>query len=239
MNYAAIAQNFIGLFPSKITVTLTDAISNKVITTYKVKKTELPSSFQKPTTINEWRVVRIEYLRKKNLVLYVVDSSADFPINNLVPTKTLLPDVVPGEVSGLVIDPHSWRQLEFLPSSALPAVTEEFPVIEEIISSGGLLGYNQCHIRLTDIPSYQLPLAELLEVTKGKMSGNVYLKNTGVIENSFHVIAEDNVYYGLVKDGYITLLCLENFDSINEELANVLSHYDLILVDWCQAQAIS
>lgn len=222
MNILSIADSFTGLFPSKITVTFINVINDRVVNVSKLNSADLPESFSRPATMmisgEEWRVIRVlATSSKKKITIYVVDAAneAEFAVNNMVPTRAY---PSPSD---------SWRQLEFLPSSMLEQVTEEFTVIDEIIKEGGLLGYPSCYERVKiAMPSYRIPVDFI--------SGEI--EYTG---NNFTLKSAHNNYYGLIEDEHITLLCLENFDCMNEELMELFQQYDIMLVDWCGVQAIS
>lgn len=259
MNILSISDSFTGLFPSKITVTFINIINDKVINTCKLKRTELPESFKKPTTMmisgEVWRVISVlpinseEYLRKKKITIYVVDASneAEFVINNNVPTRAHpFPDISgikKDPNSNVILDIDSWRQFEFLPSSMLPLITEEFATIEAILNlegkENGLLGYKNCHLRVKfGMPSYLLPIDDFIQIANGEIFENIFLTHHGYIENGFALKSDDNNYYGIIQDSHISLLCLENFDGVNDELLHLLEKYDIVLVDWCTPQVI-
>jgi hypothetical protein len=245
MNILSIADSFTGLFPSKITVTFVNIINDKVIDTCKLNKTDLPASFKKPTTMmisgEVWRVLRVVYLGKKKITIYVVDAAneAEFDIHNYVPTRAYpIPEISAiNKDPDLIIDIDAWRQFEFLPSSMLPLITEEFAKIEVLNAEGGLLGYKNIHVREKfTMPSYQLPVEEFINI--GEILENVFIRHLGYVKHGFALRSAYNSYYGIIQDNYISLLCLENFDGVNEELFEVLEKYEIILVDWCTPQAV-
>jgi hypothetical protein len=221
MNILSIADNFTGLFPSKITVTFINVINDVVVKICKLDKNDLPESFDKPTTMmisgETWRVIRVLPVNsRKKLTIYVVNppNETEFSINNIVPTRAN---------SSFNI---SWRQLEFLPGAMLKLVTEEFIIIDEILKGGGLLGYPSCYERVKiGMPSYRLPVNSI----------NGYIE---YIDNTFTLKSAYNNYYGIIEDDHITLLCLESFDCVNEELMELFLQHDIILVDWCNTQVI-
>lgn len=223
MNILSIADSFIGLFPSKISATFINVMNDKVINVSKLNSSDLPESFEKPATMTianeEWRVVKVVRTKRK-ITLYVVDAAneAEFAINHLVSTKA----------SPALHD--SWRQLEFLPSSMLELVTEEFTLIDGILKQGGLLGYPSCYQRVkVGMPSYRLSVDGFIKATNGQ------IEYSG---NRFRLTSAHNNYYGLIEDKQIILLCLDSFDGVNEELMELFLQYDLILVDWCNTQVI-
>jgi hypothetical protein len=227
MNYLTIANSFKDLFPPKVTVTFINAVDEQIITISKLDKTDLPDSFDKPITMTvlgeSWRVVNVLPGRKK-LTIYVADAAHEsaFTTNYIVPTRAY-----PLPTTGN--DINLWRQLEFLPSSLLPIITEEFTMIEAVIDGGRLSGYESCYERVKlGMPSYSLPVSEFVQ---GVMSVST--------ANSFSLKSEHNSYYGIIQDGNIPLLCLEHLDGLNDELMDVLQRYDMILVDWCNLEAIS
>jgi hypothetical protein len=222
MNILSIADNFTSLFPSKITVTFINVINDKVVNVCKLNRADLPESFNKPVTMmisgETWRVIRVLPTNsKKKLTIYVVDAAnkSEFAIDHIVPTRAY----------PFITD--SWRQLEFLPSSMLELVTEEFTIIDEILKDGGLLGYKSCYERVKiGMPSYRLPV-------DGFIKGDIEYMG-----NNFTLRSAHNNYYGIIEDNHITLLCLENLDYVNEELMELFLQYDIILVDWCNTQAV-
>jgi len=221
-------------------------MNDKVIDTCKFNKADLPESFNKPTTMmiagEPWRVLSVVHSGKKKITIYAVDAAneAEFDIHNHVPTRAFpfpeIADINKDIDPDLIIEIDGWRQLEFFPVSMLPLLTAEFATIEEILNTGGLLGYKTSHLRKKfTMSSYRLPIGEFIS---GEILENVFLKQYGYIEHGFVLRSPHNNYYGIMQEDHISMLCLENFDGVNDELLEVLEKYNMVLVDWCTPQAI-
>lgn len=248
MKILAVYEGIVGLFPKKVLVTLVHAENGNTIGSHKISTEFLPEVFDRPTVLDmgerSWRVTKAIPFRLegvKKITLHVTEPSA-FLGKSLVPTKCDPPvsPLIEGPVTAPVINisPDDWRQLEFLPVSKLEQIQEQVAIVEGLLEAlqedEGLLGYDTVHER-ADIADTQLniPFDEFFQFVNGVESGGV----RGVAD-SFMIRSENYCYYGLVKEGMILNICIQGFDSAEDEFAGVVEKYELLLVDWCNGKII-
>jgi hypothetical protein len=248
MKYLAMFTNMRTLFPRKVIVTLIDATSNQMISQRKVLINELPELFDRPTVLTfdgvAWQVLAAkpvsaeDFHFTKKLTLHV-QRQAEFAVSN---TRSLIPTVageVPaaGEASSpilLSVSPAQWAQLQFLPVAESPLVEEQLAVVNTLMKSGNpLIGYEEVFTR-PPMPALQIPFSAFCDSISVVVSGSV-----DGITHSIALRSESHTYYGVVSGEMITSLCLQEFEFVDDELSNVLEQFGLMLVDWCDGQAIS
>lgn len=252
MNILKVADGITGLFPRKIAVAFVHAVTGEMVAARKVSPESLPEAFNRPTVMEIegqlWRVVKADPVhisnlrRHRELVLHVQEASHFRASRSLVPTRAaLLPAVVAlpaAHDSTLSITPDEWRQLEFLPTHLQPVVEEEMRLIEAVILStpdeDALLGYDAVHIReKTGTTPLRIPFDDLYLLVNGKEKGAVRLDDNAVIADSFFIRSENYMYYGVCEGEDIVQLCLQEFDSADDEFSRVVMEWDLLLADWC------
>jgi len=243
MDILKIADGVTGLFPRKIMVTIVDEVNGVVIGSYKAGKENLPEVFDKPMVIElngvVWRVVKAEYSNRRNLSLWVQEEG-HFRSHN---KRWMVPTVAPRPASGgmriandfvMEIGLEEWRQVEFLPAEMQEVVEEEMKVIEDTATKGGLLGYETVLMRKnTTLHSVNISFYELFQLLEGKEKGSINLEGVGIVENGFFIRSDEHNFYGIQDGKYIKHLCLQKFDSADDEITKVITHLDLLLADWC------
>ncbi|AXY75206.1 hypothetical protein D3H65_14980 [Paraflavitalea soli] len=258
MNYAKVIGSALQLFPKKIKVTLIDAVTGKSLGKHTIPAAQLPGAFNRPTILNidnsNWRVLKADpiladdFLFSKRLMLEVrrADSADALELKfNLPSICKELP--VTGADSlfqafTLELDQDDWRQVEFLPLSRSGEIEEAIKLIEAILTGqpNPLLGYEQQYSRHdAGQPGLSIPWDAFCGLVPNPVLGNVALANNELVQDGFAIRSEGYTYYGIVREGLIQTLCLTQFDSADDEFMQVISTFQLTMVDWCGARRMS
>lgn len=257
MKYLRMFEAATGLFPTKVKVTLIDAFTGESLGSYKVLVEILPVSFNRPITIEindvKWRVLQADpimaedFLFTKKLTLKVkhadndgIQLKFDLPtLSNQLPATTETSFYNDFTMELLETD---WQQIEFLPLSHSIHIEESIKIIDEILAgqSNPLLGYENQYLRdNVSQKKLSIPWKSFCHLLVNPIYGNVFLNNKGFVRDGFAIRSDSQVYYGILENGFICALCLRRFDWTDDEFMNILSTYDLVLVDWCKASRIS
>lgn len=248
-----------GLFPKKIKVTLIDAITGSSLGKYKIPAELLPAAFNRPTILEidkvNWRILKADpaladdFLFTKKLTLQVQQ------VNDKTNTQLLkfsLPTIC-GELPAtgasslyhdftLELANPDWRQIEFVPLGQPTVVEEAIKAIEATLigQPNPLLGYEQQFIRDNALlPGLTISWTSFCELLTNPIYGNIYFNNNGFVQQGFAIKSDSYIYYGILENGFIRMLCLHQFDWADDEFMQVLSTYELSLIDWCNASRIS
>jgi hypothetical protein len=242
-----------------IRVQLIEAVSNETFGLVKLKPEQLPASFDKATTIHieneDWVVEKAEpmcsedFIKKGELILWLkkVISVNPKDIRYSIPSiANELPNLSTGLLFHdftLTIHEDDWRQTEFLPRDILPTIQEEMKKVEEIIFpkddpdfDSTLNGFDSIHVR-TGINRrlLNIPVTDFLQKVSILQQGNLAVQGyAGFVENGFAFKSSSYTYYGTIGGGTINELCLDFFDSMDDEINSVLTEYNFLLVSWCR-----
>jgi len=252
------------LFKRKIIkVRLIEVISNEAFGTVKMKPEQLPSSFEKPTTIHieggDWQVEKAEpihadeFINKGELTLWLNKIIKIDPqnIRYSIPTITnelpSLSDKYSFYDLTHTIHEDDWRQMEFLPQNELPVIEEEMKMIEDIIFpeddpdfDSTVNGFDRVHIRKIGRRLLNIPLDDFISTISIEKKGNLAIDgHIGFIENGFAFKSANHIYYGTLENGIIKELCLDFYDSMDDEISSIISKYNLLLVLWCRGSITS
>lgn len=245
---------------NKITVKLIEAVSNQQFGQVKLNPDQLPASFKIATTFShegtDWQIEKAEpetaeeFSKTKELSLWLKKILKYDPrnirysiptIENELPTFSNQP---PYADFTHTIHEDDWRQFEFLPATALPVIQEEMTAVENILfpendpEFDSTNGFTKIHVR-TKIERRQLTISleDFLKHITIQQKGKLKIqKHDDFVLNSFVFKTEQHLYYGTIEDGIIKELCLDFFDSMNEEVSAVLTNYNLLLVSWCRGE---
>lgn len=253
------ARPFINMFNGKTKVTFIHAVTGKIIGISKMKSEELPISFIKPTRIEfegtEWRVMRAEPAHAKEftidnkLALYVQENYAidpnkiGFDIATVCQDTPIIVTAPLFDSFSLDISKDDWRQLELFPVSAFHLIQKEMLEVESVLfpddNTNTLAGYKTIHVRkqLLEQP-LGIPADEFCNQVNILEKGSPRFDRKGFIENGFAFRSPGYTYYGIIKDNIIKELSLQAFESVDEELYQLASAYDIMLVDWCNGKII-
>ena len=253
------AAPFINLFNGKTRVTFIHAITGKLIGVHKMKPEQLPVAFNKPTSIDlqgtTWRVVQAEPVHAKEftinnkLTLHVQEETSINPVLIHAGVPTICSDQ-PVPVSEplftdflLEITEYRWHQHEFFPLTLLPVVQEEMLQVESFLlpvdGINTLLGYQNIYRRkIARTEPLSISLNEFCECMSIRERGGIRLPADGFVQNGIALRSDNYIYYGVVKDGVLEELCLDTFESVDEEFCGIASAYDLVLADWCNGKII-
>jgi hypothetical protein len=248
----------LGFLDKRIKVTFVDKSNDEILGVSKMVPDQLPDSFDKPTTFQfqekEWQVIKADPVNKedfrftKKLTVYLTEVGFMDPQNILYTLPTIsneLPSTVDEKLfDDFVLELHEddWRQIEFLPIDILPAVQEEMAAVEAILfpedETESSLGYNSIHVR-SKIGSRHLtiPFSDFSELVGVESKGTIALSgHPGFVKSGFAVRSKHCTYYGTLKDDIILELCLQQFESVDDEFATVADKFKLLLVSWCRGQ---
>lgn len=245
---------------NKITVKLIEAVSNEQFAQVKLNADQLPGSFKIATTFSyegeEWQIEKAEpetveeFSKTKEISLWLKkilkydprDISFSIPtIENELPAFSN--DSLYSHFTHTIHE-DNWRQFEFLPATLLPVVQEEMSAIENILfpeddpDFDSTNGFTEIHVR-TKISRQQLhiPLEDFLKHVAVRQKGKLKIqRHDGFVLNGFAFKTEQFLYYGTVENGMIKELCLDFFDSMDEEISKVLTNHNLLLVSWCRGE---
>ena len=78
-----------------------------------------------------------------------------------------------------------------------------------------------------------IPLKEFALSVDIIEKGGLKADNGQFIENGFAIRTENYTYYGILKNNQICELCLERFESVDEEFCTISSAFGLALTNWC------
>lgn len=255
MNYAKVLDAALTMFPKKVKVTCVDGVTEQPIGKYKVLLQQLPTVFDKPVTLtidgNEWRVIKAkphhsdEFSIFKKLTLHVLNKAQlqqaslghDLPSRHaIVPSTTTTPLY---EQFTIDLMPDEWLQMEFLPAAELSKIQEEVALIDPIIlaenGSNPLLGYHTQHVRQqTSDLEVDIPFDAFCASLQVNKKGNVRIAGNDFVENGFALQSDNYEYYGTLVNNRITHLSLTAYDSVDDEFSQLVSTWDLVLVNWAR-----
>lgn len=246
--YAKALGGLMQLFPKKINVTVIDEITGTSLGKYKIPLEQLPTAFDKPTIMevegHTWRVVKADPVTAddfsifKKLTVHVLQKEhwQDERLLFNIPTRHAYHPLMTHEPLfnefTLDVGEDDWRQLEFLPVSALPAIQEEMERIELKVPNA-LWGYKNMHVReQTADLSLNIPLAVFCDTVQAQKMGAVRLYSDAFVQHGIAIESGNYTYYGTVAEDCIVSLCLPSFDGIDDEFMQMVTTYKLVLVDW-------
>jgi hypothetical protein len=255
MNYAKVLDAALTMFPKKVKVTCIDGVTEQPIGKYKVLLHQLPTVFDKPVTLtiegNEWRVIKAkphhsdEFSIFKKLTLHVLNKEQlqQAPLGHNLPSRhAIIPPTTATpfyEQFTVELMPDEWLQMEFLPAAELSKIQEEVALIDPIILAENgynpLLGYNIQHVRhQTADLGVDIPFDAFCASIQATKKGNVRIAGNDFVENGFAVQSDNYEYYGTLVNNRITHLSLTAYDSVDDEFSQLVSTWDLVLVNWAR-----
>jgi hypothetical protein len=243
---------------STIKVKLIEALDNDLIGEVNLSPSQLPQSFKTSTTMHigdkDWQVVKAEpedysdFYKSGELTLWLrpVETIDPSLIRFSIPTiSNELPgvsDSSPFNDFTLTLHEDNWRQIEFLPLSLLPVIQEEMADVEAIIfpeddpDFNSLNGFDKVHVRRR-IGEHHLSieLEAFCEKAGIIQRGNIAFQGYNVfVKNGFSLKGANYTWYGIAEENIIRDLAIDFFDSIDDEIMQILNHYDLLMVEWCR-----
>jgi hypothetical protein len=245
---------------STIRVQFIDANTQEKIGIADMKEEQLPLSFIKPTTMHlkneEWQVVKAEpedafqFKETKQLTLWLSKFEHIDPnkIRFSIPTiSNETPQLTTGNIASdfeITLHEDDWRQIELLPLTLLPTIQEEMSAVEAILfpddETETKNGFDKIHVR-TKIGTSHLNISfdEFCNVINASQKGTVKIasvEGTGYVQNGFAIKSANYIYYGTLKNDFIKEMCLQSFESMDDEMSLVCSKYNLVMVVWCEGQ---
>lgn len=241
---------------STIRVQFINANTDEIIGVADMKEEQLPVSFSKPTTMQlkneEWNIIKAEpedafqFKETKQLKLWLSKIEQVDPNTILFSIPTIsneLPKLTTENIASdfeLTLREDDWRQIEFLPLSLLPIVQEEMTAVEAILfpddEPKNNKGFATIHVR-TKISASNLNISfdEFCNAVNTPQKGVLKIASVeGIkdVQNGFALKSSSYVYYGILENGFINTLCLQSYESMDDELAVVCSKYNLVFVSW-------
>lgn len=244
---------------NKITVKLIEAVSNEQFAQVNLNTDQLPASFKIATTFSyegeEWQIEKAEpeiaeeFIKTKELSLWLRKILKYDPRDIRYSIPTIENELHAFSNNSLhsdfthTIQEDEWRQFEFLPATLLPLVQEEMTAIENILFpeddpdfDSTENGFAEIHVR-TRINRQQISISleEFLTHVAVQQKGKLKIQgHDGFVLNGFSFQTEHYTYYGTIENGMIKELCLDFFDSMDDEINTVLSNFNLLLASWCR-----
>ena len=258
MNVLKMADGLSGLFPQKTILHLLRFQTGELIGKFKVNSELIPESFQRPTQIDVngaiWRVMKAAIVRdgsyfwKRLVHLYVQEpgNSQSIATHN-VPTYAF-PSPLPADTAlfnefSVNILPEEWRQLEFVSVKDKLKIKETLKGIENVIDAEDkgtyLRGYDNIFVResLGQL-NLKIPFEDFCTVIKDiQEKGNVIMGGE-LVQDAFALRTNDHTYYGIIRNGIIMELALEQFDYMDWEINEVLERFGLIFAIWCDPRIL-
>jgi hypothetical protein len=255
---------FKNLFQKKIKVELVDAINSGSFGLVKLSAEQLPASFpaDKETIMHiegeDWIVDRAEpitaeeFIKKGELTLWLKKVLKINPANirySIPSISNELPAFSDSRYFNdftLTIHEDDWRQMEFIPATELISIQNELKKIEPIIfpeddpdfDAGN--GFSSIHVRTIKRTSLAIPWEEFVELVNVQEQGTLAINGYGgYVQNGFACKTVNHTFYGTISNGLITELCLDDFNSMDEETYNLLTRYQLLFVCWCRGEIAS
>lgn len=250
-----------------IHVQFTDAATGKVFAQSQMPAAQLPESFEAATTVHrpdgDWSVVEArpitsaEFCRTGKLVLILrkITTESIDPSKILFSLPAITGDALPpiaagtSKLGGEVIEIHEddWRQIEWVPASAINAVESELDSVRGIyeMEREGQ-AFRKCHLRSSIpalLPACSLQFSEFREAIGPHvkwLAGFAYEGAAGVVDKSFAVRLLSSIELFGVAYGVIESICFANTHANNAPepdvrgLATFAAAHDLLLVDWCR-----
>lgn len=258
MNYIKIVEGVTGLFPKKAKVKLVFASNNQLIGNYNVWEEKLPVVFDKPVLLEidgaVWRIVSVaekrqsSYWLSRKMEIFVEKPENYQPVNRyLIPTipynnlETKEGSSLTG--NALQLPMEGYRQMEFLPQNLLENIQEEMNSIEKIIhpeiTYNALSGYLECYHRSSVFDrALAIPYKDLLSTLPIEREGIIIIDDRKKVINGFSIITTWHKFYGIVIDGIVRELSVEGFECLDDEFISLISSFNLVLADWCNAKLI-
>jgi hypothetical protein len=244
-------------FKKAISVTFIDDSTGYVIDESDIKQEYLPESFDKPTTFElsgkQWVVVKadpvhaMEYSLSKKLTIHLRPVEQMNPKNIRFSLPTLSNELPATEdkrvFHDFILELHedNWRQIEFLPHKLLPGIQKEMEAVEAILfpedESTVANGYETIHVRKLGRHNLSISFSDFCEQVKVLEKGAfTFTNHPGYVKDGFALRTANYTYYGTLEGDTIKELCLEDFESVDDEFARIAFRYGLVLVVWCKGQ---
>lgn len=258
MKYLKMFEAITGLFPKMIKVTLLDAATSNLLGTHKIPADKLPAAFNKPITleINNtiWRILKAdpvsadEYLFMKRVTLNVQNADYVDELSLYFSLPTVCGDLPETGMKYLHNDftlelSHlDWRQIEFRPLHQAFVIEPEIAQINQILDGqpNPLLGYQQQYTReASSLFLLAIPFREFCGQMKNAQLGNIFLNKNGFVINGFALRSDSNTYYGIIENDLIQILCITEFNYVDDEFMQIIDKYELLMVDWCNTNVLS
>jgi hypothetical protein len=255
---------FKNLFPKKIKVELVDAINSGSFGQVKLSAEQLPASFpaDKETIMHiegeDWIVDRAEpmnaeeFIKNGKLTLWLKKVLKINPANIRYSVPTIsneLPAFSDNRHFNdftLTIHEDDWRQMEFVPANELISIQQELTKIEPIIfpdddpdfDAGN--GFSALHVRTIKRTSLAISWEEFIRLINVQQQGSLVINGyVGYVQNGFACKTASHTYYGTVSNDRIAELCVDDFDTMDDEINNLLLQYNLLFVCWCRGSIAS
>lgn len=85
-----------------------------------------------------------------------------------------------------------------------------------------------------------MPWKEFIELIQVEEQGSLAINGyAGYVENGFACKTANHTYYGTVINDNIMELCIDDFDTMDDEVNSLLTQYNLLFVCWCRGTITS
>jgi hypothetical protein len=246
-----------------IRVEFVDAATNNVFANTEAEARSLPETFALNTAVSlsgqEWQIIaadpmtRAEYVRLGRLSLTLAKIT-QVPVKDIHYSLPTLYDMLPAMqpqtapvTHVLKLNADLWRSVEFVPKSQQAAVDTEFQAIAIIYQDHREgIGFNKLHVRTMP----ETPIAGLIRLTELKalfasartFDTIVFQGKTGVAKDVFAFQYGAWAFYGEHSGEAVQSLALEPQSEQAslplDPILQLMRIYDLLLVDWINANAM-
>lgn len=222
---------------------------------------QLPESFEARTTLevagHSWEVVKAEPMTRAEyaetgrltIVMRKIEITRVSPNDILYSLPTIndvLPAIAPGstKLGKNVLELHEddWRQVELISRELREIVAAELVQIRRILGERTGPGFKEIHVRkqpASPLVERHITFDSLVRALPNarQLDGVAFTNVAGLVANGFAIESGDMRVYGLVQDGSITTLALQQpAPAIPHTLVGLASEQGLLLVDWCRGQ---
>ncbi len=239
---------------NKIKVQFIDSSSGKVIGISEMPPEQLPETFELQTTMHlndeDWSIEEAipahskDFLQSKSLTLKMRKVEKMNPNDIWFTTPTIsneFPQTEPQTKEtdfDIIIHEDDYRQKEFLNTSALPKIEEEFRAIKEVWTNHSKKSdeytlFKNCHTRKTiGLANLSINFNELQNSLNSNSIGQVII-NGEILSNGFGLKTENTTYFGTLNDGKVIELCISQWnDKTTNEIFKINKEFNLLFVDW-------
>ena len=136
------------------------------------------------------------------------------------------------------IHEDDYRQNEFLNSTSLTLVEEEFISIKYIWEnfskkSDDYTLFKNCHVRkIIGEPNLRINFAEVKSLLNCNTVGQVII-NGEILKNGFAFKTENTTYFGVLENDIVTQLCIYQWnENTTNEILKINKDFNLVFVNW-------
>jgi hypothetical protein len=244
----------------KIKVHFIDNFNGQTIGISKMNADQLPETFSVPTTMhiqkNDWNVEEaipedsIDFVKTKSLIVKM-RKIEKMNIDDIWYSLSTISNEFPQTVTSaqpMEFDIHihedNYRQKEFLNTSALSLIEEEFIEIKNILENQSKKSeeytlFKNCHVRnVIGAPNLTINFNELKTLLSSDSVGQVII-NGKALKNGFAIKTDKATYFGTLDNDTVTELCISQWDEYTiSEIKVINKDFNLLFVNWNHCEIV-